>query len=324
MKNLNLDIKTKILTFLERKGGSSSEISKEIGHNRITVTKYLEIMRANKLVEFEIIAQAKIWKRLRVSNKKKILVVDDEKHVVELIKLCLKKEYYFIFEAFSGFDALEKIKLELPDLIILDIMMPGLSGYEVCRMVKQDALTQHIPILILSAKDKTEDKLKSFKIGADDYLTKPFDPIELEDRIEILFKNNNDFLIENSNKKMILSNVFKNHKNKYLYLIKIINNKKITLGFKKADLLIKSLNQILAEAISDDKKDQLFRLNKNSFILKTVALLDEEKIKKSFNKLIPFIYSGLEKSKKCNLQIIKIEANKFKNNFKKLEAMIDD
>ncbi len=190
MDNLNTEIKEKIIGFLKTRkiGASSSEISKRIGHNRITVTKYLEIMKAHKLVAYEGIGQAKLWHLKSETGKPSILVVDDEKDIVELISLSLSSERFRIEKAFSGIEALEKIQKNTPDLIILDLMMPGMHGYELCRILKENALTQHIPIIILSAKTELSDKAKGFKIGADDYITKPFDPMELEARADALLR----------------------------------------------------------------------------------------------------------------------------------------
>ena len=194
MENLNIDIKKKIIDFLKRTkyGASSSEIAKNIGHNRITVTKYLEIMKAHKIVSYDDVAQAKLWHLNEKDSRKKILIVDDEPHITELIKFTLMDEKYILLEAFSGLDALDKVKKDTPDLIILDLMMPGINGYEVCQKLKQDALTQHIPILILSAKGELKDKIKGINVGADDYMVKPLDLEELEARIWVQLSKNSE------------------------------------------------------------------------------------------------------------------------------------
>lgn len=121
------------------------------------------------------------------SNKKKtkVLIVDDEPHIVKLIKLSLDPEKYEIHEAYSGLEALEKAKSIYPDLITLDIMMPNMSGYEVCKLLKKNPLTSYIPILMLSAKTELKDKMASIMTGADDYLSKPFDPTELVNKIKV-------------------------------------------------------------------------------------------------------------------------------------------
>ncbi len=108
------------------------------------------------------------------TKKKKILVVDDEPDFVILIKKILEKEGYAVKEAYSGRECLACMKKETPDLIILDIMMPGISGWEVCRRIKSDRKTFTIPVIMLSIKNSKEDKEKSlFEFFADLHLDKP-------------------------------------------------------------------------------------------------------------------------------------------------------
>ncbi len=120
-----------------------------------------------------------------ITKKPKILVVDDDPNIRELVIGTLGYEDYNIIEARNGREALVLSERELPDLIILDVMMPDMDGMEVCRMLRQDTLTNHIPIIMLTAKGILEDKIKGMESGADDYITKPFDPLELEARINM-------------------------------------------------------------------------------------------------------------------------------------------
>ena len=115
---------------------------------------------------------------------KKILVVDDEIESVKLIGLMLQRRGYEIIAARSGAQALEKARVEIPDLIILDIMMPDMDGYEVCRRLRADPTTTSMPIIMFTAKTMVDDKVAGFQAGADDYLTKPIHPEELASRIE--------------------------------------------------------------------------------------------------------------------------------------------
>jgi DNA-binding response OmpR family regulator len=111
----------------------------------------------------------------------KILVVDDEKKLVALIRAYLEKEGYHVLEAFDGVTALTLWEQEAPDLIVLDIMLPGLDGYDFCRRVRERAAT---PIIMLSARSEETDKLVGLELGADDYMTKPFSLRELAARIK--------------------------------------------------------------------------------------------------------------------------------------------
>ncbi len=115
-------------------------------------------------------------------KKRTILVVDDEPHIVNLIRLTLQDEFN-IEVANSGNEALLKASELQPDLITMDIMMPGMSGFEVVEELKKYKDTRDIPVLFLSAKDKLADMYEGLDLGADDYLTKPFEPSELKARI---------------------------------------------------------------------------------------------------------------------------------------------
>jgi len=114
-----------------------------------------------------------------------ILVVDDEQINVELLEAYLTGEYN-ILTAYNGEEALEKVKSEHPDLILLDIMMPGMDGYEVSRILKSDPLTQFIPIVMVTALSERDDRIKGIEVGADEFLTKPVDKVELMARVKSL------------------------------------------------------------------------------------------------------------------------------------------
>src|SRR5207244_9806800 len=115
--------------------------------------------------------------------KGKILVVDDEIYIVHILDFSLGMEGYEVVTALDGEQALEKARTERPDLIVLDIMMPKLDGYETCKMLKAEAETRNIPVILLSAKGRNVDQKVGFEVGADDYITKPFSPRKLVERI---------------------------------------------------------------------------------------------------------------------------------------------
>jgi CheY-like chemotaxis protein/MinD-like ATPase involved in chromosome partitioning or flagellar assembly len=115
---------------------------------------------------------------------KKVLIVDDSLDVVKMVGLMLQGQGYEILAAQSGAQALMKAQSDNPDVIILDVMMPGIDGYEVCRRLRADPATAHIPILMFTAKSTLGDKVAGFEAGADDYLTKPIRPADLIARLE--------------------------------------------------------------------------------------------------------------------------------------------
>ncbi len=112
---------------------------------------------------------------------KKVLIVDDEKNIVDILKFNLKKEGFDTIEAYDGEQALEMAEQQKPDLILLDIMLPKMDGFTVCRKLRQSIST---PILMLTAKEEEVDKVLGLELGADDYITKPFSPRELMARVK--------------------------------------------------------------------------------------------------------------------------------------------
>ncbi len=120
-------------------------------------------------------------------NKKRILIVDDQKKLVELVRFKLEKEGFECLAASDGEEGLEMAKKENPDLILMDVMMPKINGFQVCRLLKSDENYKHIPIIMLSAKDQESDKFWGKESGADDYMTKPFD-------LEKLFQKVHEYL----------------------------------------------------------------------------------------------------------------------------------
>jgi two-component system OmpR family response regulator len=115
----------------------------------------------------------------------KILVVDDEAKIVEILKAYLERENYEVLAAYDGRSALALAQREHPDLVILDLMLPEISGWDVCRRLRQDS---EVPIIMLTARDETADKIVGLELGADDYVTKPFDPKELVSRVRAVLR----------------------------------------------------------------------------------------------------------------------------------------
>ncbi|MDA8241753.1 MAG: response regulator [Nitrospiraceae bacterium] len=123
-----------------------------------------------------------------MTYQEKILVVDDEPDIVELVAYNLQKEGFIVSSASDGEDALAKIREEKFDFIILDLMLPGMPGMEICRVLRNDPKTKNLPIIMLTAKGEEVDKILGLEVGADDYLTKPFSPRELLARIRAVMR----------------------------------------------------------------------------------------------------------------------------------------
>ena len=122
----------------------------------------------------------------------KILVVDDEAHIVEAIRYNLARAGFRTLTASNGARALELAQQALPDAITLDVMLPDVDGWEVCRLLRQDRRTARIPILMLTVKGDETDKVVGLELGADDYVTKPFSPKELVARVKALLRRRGD------------------------------------------------------------------------------------------------------------------------------------
>jgi len=150
---------------------SNSEISKILGIPEVEIAKRIE--------NFSDI-------------RTKILLVDDEIDTLLPLKMSLEAEDYLVLGASNGFEALELAKTNIPDLILLDIMMPGMDGYEVCVQLKKYPVTRNIPVIMLTAKDAVREKVKGLDIGADDYVTKPFNLNELKARIKSVIRRYRD------------------------------------------------------------------------------------------------------------------------------------
>lgn len=120
--------------------------------------------------------------------KENILIIEDEKDIVKLLEYNLKKEGFKTSVAQDGEDALDMVSRIHPDLIILDLMLPGVDGWDVCKALKKESKTAAIPIIMLTAKSQESDKVVGLELGADDYMTKPFSPRELIARIKAVLR----------------------------------------------------------------------------------------------------------------------------------------
>jgi two-component system alkaline phosphatase synthesis response regulator PhoP/two-component system response regulator VicR len=122
-------------------------------------------------------------------DKKKILAVDDEKHIVRLVQVNLERAGYEVVTAFDGVEALKKVEEESPHLIVLDVMMPQMDGFETLKHLKANPKTRDIPVIMLTAKAQDADVFRGWQSGVDCYLTKPFSPLELLTFVKRIFSS---------------------------------------------------------------------------------------------------------------------------------------
>jgi DNA-binding response OmpR family regulator len=118
-------------------------------------------------------------------KNRRIMVVDDEERMVRFIRLNLEHDGFRVVEAYKGSQALDRLRSTLPDLILLDVMLPDIDGFEVLRMVRE---VTNVPVIMLTAKGEEEDRVKGLELGADDYITKPFSPRELVSRVRAVLR----------------------------------------------------------------------------------------------------------------------------------------
>ena len=192
---------------------------------------------------------------MMAKNKNHILVVDDEKEILELIQFNLEQNGFKVTTVKTGEAALKKARSIEPDLIVLDLMLPGIDGLDVCRILKSDKNTEHISVIMLTAKGSEEDIIKGLELGADDYLTKPFSPKVLVARIKALIRRSS--IKGNGIEEVIEFHDLKIHSGKREVSI---NNKLLELTYSEFQILhllitnpgwVYTRNQII-EAIRGD------------------------------------------------------------------------
>jgi len=182
-------------------------------------------------------------------SDKRILVVDDEEHIVELIKFNLEKNGYKVITADNGKDALEIAKEQHPDLVLLDLMLPGIDGLEVCKEIRKEASISNMPIIMITAKGEELDKILGLELGADDYITKPFSVRELIARSKAILRRTTVKYEDNNFKFGNIAIDFQKHEVKK-------EGEKIELTLKEFELLeilIKNKGRVMTRDFLLDK-----------------------------------------------------------------------
>lgn len=270
-----------------------------------------------------------------------VLIVDDNIDTVELLRKRLKAEGYNTEEAYDGEEALKKVQESLPDLIVLDVMMPKMDGYEVCRRLKTDERTKLIPVIMLTAKSDVESKVRGFDIGADDYVPKPFDYRELSARIRSLLikKKESEKVIEEERTeavrklidslsheirnpivsiagfaKKVYENLPPGDPNKpYLMTIlqeserlekllkEIINLKMISIGFMENVDICEAIQEVISEF--EREFDEKAIEVETEFKPESTLYIDKEHLKIVIRNIVKNAIEAMEKSEKRLLRI---------------------
>jgi DNA-binding response OmpR family regulator len=294
-----MDSTESIIKILEgnNQGLSTSELSQITGHTRATIAKYLEMLKIQNKVQLREVGRTKLW----IPNTKKstILIAEDEPHIRKLIRIVLKEENYNFVEASDGLIALEKVNEHMPDLIILDLMMPRVDGIKVCSQLKKNALTRNIPILMLTAKKEMGDRIIGVNVGADDYLVKPFEPRELRSRVTTFIdskKSDRNLITNLPNYNSVKKAVLKCDKetNISLLFFENLDTYQEAYGQTKSNELIRLTSQLITHRL--EKDPNLYFLGhdtSNNFII-CLKNLEANKILKEVTKEFeltkPFFY----------------------------------
>jgi len=200
--------------------------------------------------------------------REKILIVDDDPDILDVLKITLEAEGYEVIEGHDGQEALNIIKKTTPDLLITDFKMPKLCGDEVCRILKEDILVQHMPIIMLTGKGEISDKIYGINAGADDYMVKPFEPKELVARVRMVLRRTARDLDANPLTRLpgnvsILNEIQKRIDTGKPFSVcyidldkfKVFNDK---YGFEKGDEVIKNTARILINSVQEKGTPQDF------------------------------------------------------------------
>ncbi len=238
----------------------------------------------------------------------KILVIDDDKFMVKVISDCLLKEGFLVYEAFDFDGAMEKTYQSIPDLILLDVVLPKMNGYEICRLFRNDTRTSHLPIIMLTSKGQIEDKVAGLEAGADDYVTKPFDNLELIARVKTHLRRAKqeksfnpltglpgNILIEEEIKQRVGAG-----KKKFAVLYVDLDNFKAfndVYGFLKGDEVLKFVAHITEKTVKEfgNRNDFIGHIGGDDFIaISTPNKVDSicRAIINQFDSTIPLFYSS--------------------------------
>jgi len=235
----------------------------------------------------------------------KVLIVDDDPEILELLRFALESETYHVIAATNGEEALELVKSEHPDIVVLDVNMPRMTGYEALDSIRNNPATCLLPVIMLTSLSKTKDKLTGIKLGADEYLNKPFEVIELVGRIEGLLRRTRESLAANpltglpgnvSIEKEIRKRLESKRDFAVVYCdvdnFKSFNDK---YGFERGDSAIRLAATVLNEALSveGNEDDFLGHIGGDDFIVITTidkALLISERGIRDFDSRVPALY----------------------------------
>lgn len=244
--------------------------------------------------------------------REKILIVDDDPDILDVLKITLEGEGYEILEGHDGQEALDIIKKTMPDLLITDFKMPKMDGDKVCRILKEDILVQHMPIIMLTGKGEVSDKVHGISCGADDYVVKPFEPEELVARVKMVLRRTARDLDANPLTRLpgnvsILNEIQKRIDDNEVFSVCYIDLDKFKAfndkyGFEKGDEVIKNTARILINSVQKKGTPQDFigHVGGDDFVIVTMPEKIDgvcKNIITKFDAMVPGLYSKKDREK---------------------------
>jgi diguanylate cyclase (GGDEF)-like protein len=238
--------------------------------------------------------------------KEKILIADDDPDILDVIRITLEAEGYQVIEAHDGEEAVEMVKKSAPDLLITDFKMPKMCGDEVCKTLKQDILIQHMPIIMLTGKGETTDKIHGINAGADDYMVKPFEPQELVARVKMVLRRTARDLDANPLTRLpgnvsIINELGNRIDKKEFFAVCYVDLDKFKAfndkyGFEKGDEVIKNTARILINSVQEKGTPQDFigHIGGDDFVVITTPDKVDglcKKIIADFTSMVPGLYN---------------------------------
>ncbi len=238
--------------------------------------------------------------------REKILIVDDDPDILDVLKITLEAEGYEVIEGHDGQEALDIIKRTVPDLLITDFKMPRKNGDEVCRVLKEDILIQHMPIIMLTGKGEVADKVHGINAGADDYIVKPFEPKELVARVKMVLRRTVRDLDANPLTRLpgnvsILNEIQKRIDENRIFSVCYVDLDKFKAfndkyGFNKGDEVIKNTARILINSIQKKGMPQDFigHIGGDDFVVVTIPEKTDDVCKeiiRKFDSMMPKLYN---------------------------------
>ncbi|MCX8202282.1 MAG: response regulator [Candidatus Micrarchaeota archaeon] len=318
----DLRLEQDIVSFLKArdKAMETNEILKEFSNVPAEEVKgaLVRLKTKNKL-EARNIGKFDFWYVLESVKPKKILIIEDDKDINNLIRLSLGEENYEIKSAYDGDEGLKEINIFKPDLVILDLMLPGTDGLEICKKIKLNAETKNIIVVIVSAADATVNRFFGIQYGADYYIKKPFDPMELRALVNIFLNKSGELfdpLVDLPDVERLVNNlkIYLNEENSKFVKLEIegIAEYEKVYGEKAKMKLVRLISQMTQDKIADfNEKIFISYLGDSSFVLVSESdviytLLSE--LEAEFRRVNQFIkQKQLSKSLYQKLESTKIE-----------------